>query len=505
LRVGLADRLVPSWSTDLEPAEYLGETPMLTPLIFEGLLAFRRAPGVAGTRLVEGLARAVPAATDQGRRYVLRLRPGLRYSDGTPVHATDFRKSVERALVIGGAGGPQLLDAIVGAPACHAAPMRCNLSRGIVADDRSGSITFRLSRPDPDLLESLAVPVFALVSPHTPRRLLRTGAPIGTGPYRVERLVPRSRAVLARNPYFRPRGASGRPAGLADRIVLVRGSEPALADGLEQGRLDVVAPAIVTARQVAALHSRFGTGLRSGPLAGTDYAWLNVTRPPFDDPRVRLALNLAVDRARVVDMLGGTDAASPTCQILPVGLPGYRPICPFTAAPVPGGAWRAPDLTRARRLVAGWRGTSVTVWTFAFTYPVAAYLAHVLRELGFRSRAWTPDPNRFFADAHTAQMGVTGWQADSPEAAGFLRALVACGDVNNASNFCDRGIDKAITRAQAGPAAGAAWQRVERRIARAAPIVPLVNERELAIASPRAGNLQFHPLGGLMLDRVWVR
>jgi ABC-type oligopeptide transport system substrate-binding subunit len=143
------------------------------------------------------------------------------------------------------------------------------------------------------------------------------------------------------------------------------------------------------------------------------------------------------------------------------------------------------------------------VWTFGFEYPVAAYLAHVLRELGFRSRVQISD--RLFDDAHTAQMAVLGWEADSPEAAGFMRPLIACGDFNNASNFCDHGIDEAITRAQAGLPAGTAWQRLERRVARAAPIVPLVNDRELAIASPRAGNLQFNPLEGLMLDRVWVR
>jgi peptide/nickel transport system substrate-binding protein len=221
-----------------------------------------------------------------------------------------------------------------------------------------------------------------------------------------------------------------------------------------------------------------------------------VTRPPFDDSRVRLALNLAVDRAHIADLLGGTEAASPTCQLLPPGLPGYQPICPFTAAPVPSGAWRAPDLTRARRLVADSRGMPVAVWTYDYMYPVAAYLARVLNELGFRSRVSTDQPS-------AAQIGFAGWGADTPEAAGFLRALVACGNVNNASHFCDRGIDTAIARAQAtGPAA---WPRVERRIARPAPIVPLINERELAIASPRAGNLQFNSLDGLMLDRVWVR
>jgi DNA-binding SARP family transcriptional activator/ABC-type transport system substrate-binding protein len=502
LRVGLGSR-PPDWSENLDPAVggYIGDPPMFPALVYEGLLAFRRAPGVAGTRLVEGLARAVPTATDGGRRYVLRLRPGLRYADGTAVHASDFRSSVERALAIGRADGPQLLDAIVGAPACHTAPALCDLSRGIIADDRSGTITLRLSRPDPELLESLAVPVFALVSPHTPRRRLLTGAPIGTGPYRVERLVPGARAVLARNPYFRPRGSSGRPAGLADRIVLIRGTEAAFAADLERGRLDVVAlPTVMTARQMEMLHSHFGTGLRSGPLATTEFAFLNVTRRPFDDPRVRLALNLAIDRARVVDLLGGADAASATCQVLPIGLSGYQPICPFTAAPVPSGAWRAPDLTRARRLVAAARGMSVTVWTYDYVYPVAAYLAEVLQELGFRSHVQIAGPS---ARGQAAQMGFAAWGADSPEAAGFMRAVVACGSTNNFSHFCDHGIDGAIARAQeSGPAA---WQRVERRIARAAPIVPLTNQREVAIASPRAGNLQFNPLEGLMLDRVWVR
>jgi ABC-type transport system substrate-binding protein len=92
---------------------------------------------------------------------------------------------------------------------------------------------------------------------------------------------------------------------------------------------------------------------------------------------------------------------------------------------------------------------------------------------------------------------------NAPEPAGFLRAEVACGNTNNFSHFCDRSIDRAIARAEAaGPAA---WPRVERRVAHAAPIVPLANPRELAIAAPHAGNLQFNPLQGLMLDRVWVR
>jgi ABC-type oligopeptide transport system substrate-binding subunit len=144
------------------------------------------------------------------------------------------------------------------------------------------------------------------------------------------------------------------------------------------------------------------------------------------------------------------------------------------------------------------------VWTFGHQVDQARYLRETLRRLGFRSRAQIL--HDFPLAGHAPPIGVTGWAADSPEPAGFLRSLIACGNRANLSGFCDRRIDAAITRAQAeGAAAGADWQRIERRIARAAPVLPLANPREVVIASPRAGNLQFHPLMGLMLDRVWVR
>jgi peptide/nickel transport system substrate-binding protein len=354
----------------------------------------------------------------------------------------------------------------------------------------------------------------AVVPPGTPQKLLRADLPAGTGPYRVQRFVPGRSALLTRNKYFRSRGPGGREAGFADRVAVTMDDESATTTAVERGRLDLSTLFdSATAERLAALRTRFGTRLRSASGLFTEYAWLNNRAPPFDDVRVRRALNLAVDRRRVVDLTGGSDAGSPTCQLLPPGMPGYRPTCPFTVAPSRAGAWTAPDLAKARQLVvaSGTRGSAVEVWGWPSRRTAAGHLANVLRELGFRTRV------RIFPDLGPSdeaarnprqrpQIGLDGWLADSPDPGAFLLSLVGCGRESNLSRFCDHGIDAAIGRAKAaGPDAGGAWTRIERSIARRAPLVPLSTRRTVVVTSRRAGDIQFGPVSGVLLDKVWVR
>src|SRR5205085_11372872 len=67
----------------------------------DGLTGFRRVSGSAGTRLVPDLAVSLPAPTDGGRSYSFQLRPGIRYSTGARVRPQDFRRALERSLVLG--------------------------------------------------------------------------------------------------------------------------------------------------------------------------------------------------------------------------------------------------------------------------------------------------------------------------------------------------------------------------------------------------------------------
>ena len=137
------------------------------------------------------------------------------------------------------------------------------------------------------------------------------------------------------------------------------------------------------------LELRYASRLHADPIGGIAYMFLNTRVPPFDNLDARRAVNEAVDRDRLVELLGGPDAATATCQSLPPGFPGYQPYCPYGSRPSPAGTAGPPDLDEARRLVArsGTYGQHVLVWAPADHAAVARYFAQLLRRLGYRARS----------------------------------------------------------------------------------------------------------------------
>ena len=182
---------------------------MLDSLAYDGLLAYRRADGIAGATLVGALATRPPPPSPDGRTYVFTLRKGLRYSNGAPVRPGDFRASMERYLRASGGQFPPFFAAIVGVPACMRTPADCDLSRGIESDPATGTITIRLTAPDAELLHKLTMPFAFVVPPGSPARRSQNLAPPGTGPYRIAAWDAHQGGRLVRNPHFRPR--PGRP------------------------------------------------------------------------------------------------------------------------------------------------------------------------------------------------------------------------------------------------------------------------------------------------------
>ena len=456
----------------------------------DGLTAFRRAGGRAGTQLVPDLAESLPAPSDGGRAYTFSVRRGVRFSTGQTVHPSDVKRGIERSR--------------------HVEPAAFGHFDGIAsiaADDAAGTLVIRLKKPDPDFLYRLALPFAAAVPPGTgpaPRVVP------ATGPYRIATFERGRRLRLERNRYYRTWSSLAKPDGYADVIdVRMNVGADAAVEAIRAGRVDWT-PVGRTATGALAALRRGNPGLaRDVILMQTTWAFLNTRVPPFDDADARRAVGLAIDRRAAVAAVGGPQSARPTCSILPPSAPGYRPSCP------------ARDLARARRLVrrSGTRGARVTLWSGTPEFDVLSpVIADALRSLGYRTRVRKLPMEEYFravADASKrVQIGSTSWVADYPSASTFLDSFSCRGlratFSSNYSQYCDRRVDALMERASAAQTADpgtadALWARAERRVLDAAVAVPLLNPINVDLVSARLRNDEQSPQWGFLVDRAWVR
>jgi YVTN family beta-propeller protein len=500
----------------------------LLSVVNDGLVTFRRTAGPNGGQIVPDLAVRMPTVSDGGRTYTFQLRPGIRYSDGSLVRASDFRRSMERMLAISPGA---YLYTLVGTETCRR--HKCDLSEGIVTDDDTGTITVHLNEPDSDLLSELALPFASLLPPDLPADDIGFGPHPATGPYLIESGSHRH-VHLVRNPRFRPWSSIAQPAGYPDAID-VTFRDPS--DDDEDHNMLAVArgdydwtPDFVPGSAVDRLLRTRPTQLHRYTAPVTNYFTLNTRQPPFDDVRVRRAVNFAVDRAAVVDALGGETRAAVTCQVLPPTLYGYRPYCPYTSGARDTGTWTGSELATARALIrdAHVEGARVRVFPGPDEPGSVDFVVRAMRRIGLDPVMVRIPPNkhgdptqRYFEYIGKPENRVaaasSAWYADYPEPANMFRPLLRCDAITldnpvnlNAALFCNDEIDDAMDRAarlqQRDPAAGAAaWARLDRRVVDLAPWVFLTSTRGYDVVSQRLGNYQHHPQYGMLIDQAWVR
>ena len=386
----------------------------------DGLVGFKRTGGIEGATLVPNLATELPTPTDGGRTYTFQLRPNIRYSTGKHVTASDVRSSLERTLRL--RVGATFYEAIRGASACTRS--HCELSEGIITDDGAGTVAFHLEEPDPDFLYKLAMPFASVLPPNTPKAINGRSVP-ATGPYVIANYEPGRQLELVRNQHFREWSRAAKPAGYADEIVYRFDIKPRKGGSqLISGRADVVGGDDVGNR-LEEITTRYPEQTLSTVDPATIFLSLNTRVRPFDDERVRRAVNFAVDREEVVDIWGGPNSASETCQVLPPNFPSYEPYCPYTSDPSADGEWKGPDLERARRLVAasGTRGMKVTVWALGskFDRQLGDYLVSLLSDLGYASNLKSLGAQSI-TDRPRAQIGTHWLEGGLSFTLDFLRA-----------------------------------------------------------------------------------
>jgi peptide/nickel transport system substrate-binding protein len=444
------------------------------------LLTYAHANGEAGSKVIPGLARALPRIGDGGRTYTLFLRRGLKYSDGTPVRASDFTHAVERVFALNSGGSP-FYTGIVGAE--RFAKTGAGGIPGIETDDRSGEIVIHLTEPRGTFTNELGLLFVALVPADTPASNQSATPPPATGPYAITAAQPGKGWQYERNPQWERSNAKlmpQLPSGHVDRIdVTVVRNPSTQVNEVEQGRFDWMENPPPADRYAEVKAKYEGSQFRVEPQINTYYFWMNTKKPPFDDLRVRQAVNYAIDPAALERIYAGSIAASQ--QILPPGMPGHEKLEPYPH-----------DMAKAKRLIreADPADREITVWTDneSPNDEAGTYYQDVLEQLGFDTTLKVISGDTYFTlmgnlSTPNLDTGWTNWFEDYPHPNDFFQPLLSAESIQptnntNWSQLDDPALTAKINRLrteQLGPKQEAEYAALDRAFMEQAPWAPYGN------------------------------
>jgi peptide/nickel transport system substrate-binding protein len=445
--------------------------------VYLPLLGYRHVSGPGGATIVPYLARSMPAVSANGRTYTLFLRAGLKYSNGQPVKASDFKATVERDFRLDSPGA-SYFDNIVGAD--EARLTKDGTISGIVADDATGKIVITLKTPQGDFANVLASEFAAPVPANAPDSDTSTHPLPATGPYVIQRYAPNTQIVEVRNPQFHAAKLGGNvPAGNPDKVVwdIVGDAGTALArttDGQDDWD-----PQPIPAASLAETQAKYGDQLKVYTPANTYYFFMNTRVAPFDKLAVRQAVNYAIDRKALVAIYGGL--ARTTENILPPTYPSYTEHSLYRH-----------DLAKARWLIrqAGATGARVTVWNHdrGIDPKATDYLVKVLDSIGLKAKKHIVTSAVYWAtignQATNAQIGFADWFQDYPHPLDWFDVLLNGERItktynNNYANFDDKAVNAEIDALNKQPIptspVNSRWASLDRQIMLQAPWAPFLN------------------------------
>lgn len=445
--------------------------------VYVPLLTYAHADGAAGTRLIPGLAEALPRISGGGKTYTLKLRPGLEYSDGRPVKASDFKFAVERLLRLNSVGSP-FYTQIVGAE--RFARTKKGGIPGIGVDDGTGRITIRLVAPRGTFSYELGLLYAAPLPADTPLEDQTEHPPPATGPYEIADVRAGRSWALRRNPVWASTNSEAMPQlpdGHVDRFELQVVTNPgAQVDEIERGSADWMKNPPPPGRWADVERKYEGSQFEADPTISNYYFWMNTKTPPFDDVRVRRAVNYAIDPLALERIYAGT--LEPLQQVLPPQMPGHRKYSPYPH-----------DLGRAKKLIAEADPSDrdITVWTnnLAPNDEAGQYYEQVLKQLGFQTKLKAVDGTVYFTligNASTPDLdtGWGNWLLDYPHPNDYFQPMLSGESIasvgsTNWARFDDPAVDARIRRLgeePLGPSQVDEYAALDRSVMEQAPWAP---------------------------------
>jgi len=439
--------------------------------------------------------------SNNGRTYTFYLRQDVKFQDGRPVTAADFKYSWERACApqTGSATAATYLGDIVGVREVLAG-QATEISGVKVIDDYTLEVT--IDAPKSYFLAKLTYPTAFVVD----KANAGGGggwwrSPNGTGPFKLGQWQQGQQLVLERNELYY--GEMAR----VDQIVFKLWSGIPI-NMYETGDIDVTSVGADYIEKVTDEAGPFYQNLSVVPELSFYYIGFNAAEPPFDDASIRRAFSMAIDKEKIIWLVfKGT--IQPAYGILPPGMPGYNENL----------VGLDYDVAGAKELIAqsSYGDVSslppITVTTLGWGGTISRELEAVIyqwrQNLGVEVTVRQLEPEQFLyhLSGEADEMFYTGWIADYPHPQDFLDILFHSGSEANYGHYSNPEVDALLEEAGVEPDSDSSlglYQQAEQMLVDDAACIPLGFGRNYVLVKPYVKGYRLNPLGFAMLNEVSV-
>ncbi len=437
-----------------------------------------------------------------GKTFTFHLRHDVKFQDGKPVTAADFKYSWERALsplTQSQTAGTYLND-IVGAEDVLSGKTT-QLSGVKVLDNYTLQVTINATVPY--FLEKMAFPTAFVVD----KANVQSGNnwwqhPIGTGPFKLQQWQPDQLLVLQRSDNY-----YGDKAKLNQVVFHLFSGNPI--DLYQEGTIDVSFVSTDYMGMITDPNNSISKELEVFPELSFYYIGFDTSTPPFDDVNIRQAFCYAVDKERVIS-LSADNAVSPAYGILPPGMPGYN-------ANLQGLTF---DPQKAKALIAASKYGDVSklppivLTTSGYGGDISGVLGGVIEEwrrnLGVEVtvRQLEPEPFTYALNQEKDNLYDDGWIADYPDPQDFLAMLFHTGAQNNIGAYSNPQVDSLLDQASTQQDANIRlemYQAAEQLVVQDAAVLPLFFGRNYVVIKPYVKGYTLSPLGYPLLSEVSIQ
>ncbi len=473
---------------------YDWQNPSMMQLIADGLMGYK----ALTTELVPDLAESYDISQD-GLTYTFKLREGVKFHNGRELKASDVKYTFERLVDPATQSPGQGYYAVIKGFDEMVSGAASGLSGVTTPDDYS--VVIELSRPNAVFLNVLAMHFSSIVPKE---EVAKYGAdwgrhPVGTGAYKITEWSLGQRIVFERNPDY-SHGTGPENVPYLDKITWEVGQDPSVALlRLKNGEVDILGDGIPPAQFMEATENpeyRDSGMIVEHDMIQTSYVTMNVRIPPFDNVLVRKAVNMAINKDRIVRLIN--NRAVPATQPLPPNMPGHDPS--YEGYPY--------DPTKAKELLAeaGFPdGFDTELWNMN-TDPnprIAQAIQQDLALIGIKAKLHSVASAVVIAaggeetQAPLLWSGGMAWISDYPDPSGFYWSILGCGGAVpggwNWAWYCNEEVEAKAAKADAmaDPAMReervALWSSIYLEIMEDAPWVPVMHSRYYTMRSARMG------------------